>query len=143
MVAFDYWKYSYEAELGYAVTISGCTSWGTAGVLCAKGMQHPGQRLELFCLAIALVLLNLLPNASIFGAIGASFFGWAHAGIWKTSSNSHGKRSTGTTALWQNQFLTDSPVARNYRGWTVWNGLSAMVVLSLWIGPVVYIIRKS
>ena len=144
MMAFDYWEYSYEAELGYVVTISGCTSWGTAGVLCAKGMQYPNQRLELFCLAIALVLLNLLPNASIFGAIGACFFGWAFAGIWgRSDASSYGKKNVGSASVWQNQFLADSPAVRTYRGWTVWNGLSATIALSLWIVPIVYTIRYS
>jgi hypothetical protein len=149
MTAFEYRdnnaleEYNAGGSTSGMATISGCTSWGTAGVLCAKGMQHPDKRFELFCLAIALVLLNLLQStASVFGAIGSAFFGWTFAGMWSMATFSTKKKSSGATT-WQNQFLTDSPAARNYHGWSVWGGLSTIVAVALWIGSIVYVVRRS
>jgi hypothetical protein len=124
--------------------VSGCTGWGTAGVLCATGMQWPSQRLELFVLAIALILINLFqPNtASVFGAIGATFWGWAYAGIWTNgSSDNKNNHNKGTTTSWYNSIEEGyTEVQRkpdHNRDWTWTQILAAIIAVSLWLVPAV------
>ena len=58
---------------------SGGAAWGTCGCCTAMGIAQPPKRFLLFLTAIILVLLQWSqPYTSCYwGAIGASFFGWA------------------------------------------------------------------
>ena len=65
--------------------VVGCVSWGTAGVACGIGVIWPSQRLRLFVLVIFIVILSQLDQStnapsSVFGIVGASFWGWSLCG---------------------------------------------------------------
>ena len=65
--------------------VVGCVSWGTAGVACGIGVIWPSQRSRLFVLVILLVILSQLDQStnapsSVFGIVGASFWGWSLCG---------------------------------------------------------------
>jgi hypothetical protein len=167
MVAFDYYG---GKDGGSSIPpSSGCTSWGTAGLLCARGMQWPDRRLENFVLAIGLVLLNVCQpiTASVFGAIGASFFGWAYAGMWLTHStttptavmNNNNNKTTktksngGGVSSWHHHYYSydiDNGNLKEVNGprkyycctgrWTFWNMVATICTVSLWVVPTVYLL---
>lgn len=109
--------------------ISGCASWGTSGVLCAIGVARPDRRFVLFLSAIASVLLSLLePASSVYGAIGAIFFGWSFNSVGLTlhgpsgadhnKDDDHGKKSE-------------------------LNLFAAVVVVGLWVLPILYVLYMN
>ena len=131
--------------------ISGCTSWGTAGVLCATGMQYPERRFELFILAIIIILLNLFqPTSSVYGAIGATFFGWSFSSIWlpstTTASSNNKNSSTPGASTWHYYSEVDDGDYKESaskpirQGWTCWNILALIFTACLWVLPIVYMI---
>lgn len=138
------------------VVAIGCTGWGTAGVLCAKGMQWPQRRFELFVLAIGLVLLNALgqpsSQAAVWGAIGATFFGWAYASIFvaataattrrsSSSSSNNSKYDMGVASSWHYYYdvgdgnFKEAASKPDSTGWTVQHAIAAIVTLSMWLVP--------
>jgi hypothetical protein len=146
MVSFEYpSSASFDGDDG--PNISGCTSWGTAGVLCAMGMRWPERRFELFILAIALVIINLLqPTSSVFGAIGASFFGWSFAGMWVAKTPASSINNAPVKSSWHHYYEVDDG---NYKEAAhkpshdkvcgFWSVFSALVMISLWLLPILYI----
>ncbi len=105
-------------------SLSGCAGWGTCGVLCATGISRPDHRFPLFVTAIALVVLNLLQSTSnVFGAIGASFFGWSLSGM--------GLSTHFNSSVKENDSLL--------RPWSWLNWLALITALKLWIIPILYI----
>jgi len=112
------------AAFGSYYSLSGCAGWGTCGVLCATGVSRPDHRFPLFLTAIALVVLNLLQSTSnVFGAIGASFFGWSLYGMGLPPF---------TTTIKEN----DSLVRR--LDWL--KGLAAAIAVNLWVIPILFIV---
>lgn len=104
--------------------LSGCAGWGTCGVLCGTGVSRPDYRFSLFLTAIALVLLNLLQSTSnVFGAIGASFFGWSLSGV-------------GVPTYFNASFKKESLL----RPWSWLNWLALVTAFKLWAIPILYIL---
>ena len=104
--------------------LSGCAGWGTCGVLCGTGVSRPDYRFSLFLTAIALVLLNLLQSTSnVFGAIGASFFGWSLSGV-------------GVPTYFNASFKKESLL----RPWSWLNWLAFVTAFKLWAIPILYIL---
>lgn len=113
------------AAYGSYYSISGCAGWGTCGILCATGVARPDRRMLLFMTAIVLVLLNLLQTTSnVFGAVGASFFGWSLAG-------------TGFSPF--SAPVVKENVTATYR-WKASNWLALIITVQLWIFPILYIV---
>jgi hypothetical protein len=103
--------------------ISGVAGWGTCGVLCAVGVSRPDRRFALFMLAIALVMLHLLqPTSSVYGAIGASFFGWSFYSVGLTST------------LPQQHNKDESKEEKEM------NLIAALIVITLWVLPILYVL---
>jgi hypothetical protein len=130
-----------------------CTSWGTAGVLCAKGMQWPEYRFELFVLAIALMLLNLWqPSSAVWGAIGATFFGWAYASIFAAAAASSAAAKSNTMNTYNDMGATswhyyydvddgnfkEAATKPERLGWNWRHVLAVAVTIALWFVPIVY-----
>lgn len=153
------WMMAFTMNSGNEGGISGCSGWGTAGVLCAMGMLWPDRRFGLFVLAIALVLVNLLQawsysssTGSVFGVIGASFFGWSWCGMWlKPAATALESASSGSQQHHNihDDYFYDSD--KRYDGtrrpnqhpsnqWGFWNALSAVVVVNLWLLPILYML---
>ena len=106
-------------------SISGCAGWGTCAVLCATGTSRPDQRMPLFMTAIALVVLNLLqPGSNVFGAVGASFFGWSLAGTGLSPFSARKVKESVTTT----------------GRWTRLNGVALITMVLLWALPISYMI---
>lgn len=57
---------------------AGCCLWGTCGVLTSVGIHRPEERWRFFLLCILAVVLSWWeqPCNSVFGVLGATFFGW-------------------------------------------------------------------
>jgi hypothetical protein len=90
------------------------------------GVSRPDRRFVLFLTAIVLLLLNVLqPTSSVFGAIGASFFGWSFYGV----------GGLGSEAV----PLKDG--AKKKR--TCLNWLAIVVVVKLWLIPILVILWKK
>ena len=68
------WMMAWDHETQTATAVT----WGTCGVLTSCGIDRPNQRDLCFLTATCLVILACwdLPCNSVFGATGASFFGW-------------------------------------------------------------------
>jgi len=112
------------AAFGSYYSISGCSGWGTCSALCATGVLRPDKRMTLFLTAIILVILNLFQSGSnVFGAVGASFFGWSVAG-------------TGLTPF-------STPVVKEHimitPRWIPLNWLSLVTAVLLWTLPMLFI----
>jgi hypothetical protein len=139
--------------------VSGCSGWGTAGVLCAMGVLSPDRRFGLFVLAIAMVLVGLVDawsyssaTGSVFGVIGASFFGWSWCGMWLTSAVT-ASMATLPSANQQSHPIHDGNFYdsnKHHDGvrrtnqhsnnhWGFWNVISAFVVVNLWLLPILYL----
>jgi hypothetical protein len=113
------------AAFGSYYSISGCAGWGTCAVLCATGVSRPDQRMPLFLTAIALVLINLLQTGSnVFGAVGASFFGWSLAGT--------GLSPFSVRKVKQSVAMADR--------WTPLNWLALITAVQLWALPILSMI---
>lgn len=58
--------------------VVGCNLWGTAGVLTSVGIHRPQERWWHFLLCALAVVLSWWeqPCNSVYGVLGASFFGW-------------------------------------------------------------------
>lgn len=107
-------------------SLSGCAGWGTCGVLCATGVSRPDHRLPLFLTAIALVILNVLQSTSnVFGAIGASFFGWSFSGIGLMETSF-------STFVKENNSLI--------RRWHCLNWVALVTAVKLWLIPILFIV---
>jgi hypothetical protein len=114
------------AAFGSYYSLSGCAGWGTCGVLCATGVSRPDHRLPLFLTAIGLVILNVLQSTSnVFGAIGASFFGWSFSGIGLVDISF-------SAFVKENDSLT--------RRWHCLNWLALVTTVTLWVIPILYIL---
>ncbi|KAG7351930.1 hypothetical protein IV203_007978 [Nitzschia inconspicua] len=145
------------------VTVAiGCTSWGTAGVLCATGMQRPQRRFELFLLAMGLLLLKVWPqqtsSAVVWAAIGSTFFGWAYAsnfitthppnnaGVANNNNDKHNYNNTmGSPSSWhyyydvQDGNFKETATKPAKMGKTWLRVAAAIVTISLWFVPVIVI----
>lgn len=116
----------WTAAFGSPYAISGCLGWGTAAILCAVGSLQPEYRLDLFSIAIVLLLLNLVqPTSSVFGAIGASFFGWSASGV--------------VDGLSTNLVLKEHP-ARELRNFGPVHWLAAITSSALWFIPIAHLL---
>lgn len=106
--------------------VSGSTSWGTSGILCAIGVSRPERRFILFSFTICLVVINLLePNSSVYGAIGASFFGWSFAGGGFTNTLSPRHK--------------DHAGSKNQN----FNFFAALAVITLWLLPILFVLLSN
>ena len=58
--------------------IVGCCLWGTGGVLTSVGIHRPEERWRYFLLCVLAVVLSWWeqPCNSVYGVLGATFFGW-------------------------------------------------------------------
>jgi hypothetical protein len=113
------------AAFGSYYSISGCAGWGTCAILCATGVSRPDKRMSLFMTAIVLVVLNLLQTTSnVFGAVGASFFGWSLAG-------------TGLSPF--SAPVVKENVTTTHRRWTALNWLALIAAVLLWALPILYL----
>jgi hypothetical protein len=147
------WMLAFTMNTANADGVSGCSGWGTAGVLCAMGMLWPEGRFGLFLMAIALVLVNLVQaqsfsssTGSIFGIIGASFFGWSWCGMWLPPTSSSWEQQQPHSVFDDDNSYDSKKHDSGLRGlnqysnnqWGFWNVISAFVVVSLWLFPVLY-----
>ncbi|KAG7366033.1 hypothetical protein IV203_028703 [Nitzschia inconspicua] len=146
------------------VTVAiGCTSWGTAGVLCATGMQWPQRRFELFLLAMGLLLLKMWPQTSfavVWAAIGSTFFGWAYASNFATShppnnagvanndnndNNRNYNNSMGSPSSWHYYYdvhdgnFKETATKPAKMGKTWLRVAAAIATISLWFVPILVI----
>ena len=107
--------------------VSGTTSWGTAGILCTIGVLRPDRRHLLFSFAISLVIINLFQAPrSVYGAIGASFFGWSFAGVGLTN-NLSSPRHKDDASKQQKEF----------------NVFAAVVLIALWFLPILFVLWSN
>ena len=102
-------------------SISGGSSWGTCGVLCAAGAAKARQRFLLFFVSIALTAVTSIDaTGSSVGSIGSFAFGWAFYGV-------------GQVLILRRDGETSSAP----KGWI--RMLSAIVLVSLWLVPLLWI----
>lgn len=110
--------------------ISGSASWAMCGILCALGVPHRALRFHLFLSTILLVLINQLqPTSSVWGAIGASFWAWSLAGAMSDT------KGGSLPNAWHVKKDPSSPRASS----SCWYGIAGGVMcLILWVLPIVH-----
>jgi hypothetical protein len=113
--------------------ISGCASWGMCGILCALGVPHRALRFHLFLSTIALVLINQLqPTSSVWGAIGASFWAWSLAGAVDDTKG-------GSLPNERHVKKDPSSSRRSSSSSSWWHGIAGGVIcVVLWVLPIVH-----
>lgn len=120
--------------------ISGCASWAMCGILCALGVPHRALRFRLFLSTIALVLINQLqPTSSVWGAIGASFWAWSLAGAMKNKDINHGAGAGagGAAALPNEWHVKKEPSSSRTPPSSSWYGIvGGITCVLLWVLPI-------
>lgn len=150
------WMMAFTMSTTHIDGVSGCSGWGTAGVICAMGMLWPERRFGLFLLAIAFVLLNLVQaqtysssTGCLFGIIGASCFGWSWCGMWLPPISSTWEQhahpsyddNDDDNNSYDNMKSTSGlqrPSQISSTNWGCWNIISIFVVVSAWLLPILY-----
>mmetsp|Transcript_14731 Transcript_14731/g.41709 ORF Transcript_14731/g.41709 Transcript_14731/m.41709 type:complete len:110 (+) Transcript_14731:3-332(+) len=99
------------------------------------GMALPEHRHHLFSAAIAIVILDTLqPTSSMYGTIGACFYGWGLQGTGILDSNVLTAVTMGASA---NRWLNEDGGTK-IRLMTIWNWLSIVLVVGLWAAPLAF-----
>ena len=129
--------------------VSGCAGWGTAGVLCAVGIQVPDRRFPCFLSSIGLVLIHQFQaTGSVVGCAAAAFWGWAYSGLWSRSRATQrirdhpGDLHHPDFAYYHDVLFGGEDAADERRRWTLWHILAAMIIFLLWFCPAIYLVYR-